>query len=85
MKILKTLFLALLLCLSLTGCALFKSPNAAFVGAVDAGLNDGPSNAAILSKYEKYVDADATLTPDTKKIEHATVSRLRKLIEDAKK
>lgn len=85
MKRLVTAILVLFVLLCSSGCALFHSPNAALVSGIDAGLNGGPSGADILGKYEKYVDADATLTADTKKIEHATVARLRKLIEDAKK
>lgn len=83
----KRLVLAVLACVvlfALGGCALFQSPNAAFVAGVDAGLNGGPSGADILNKYDKYIDADPTLTPDTKKIEKATTAKLRKLIADAK-
>ena len=78
------LVLALAIVCALDGCALFQSPNAAFVAGVDAGLNGGPSGADILNKYDKYVDADTTLTADTKKIEKATTAKLRKLIADAK-
>ncbi len=77
--------LALVLVLALSGCSLFQSPNSAFVTGIDAGLNAGPSGAAILDKYDKYIDADTTLTADTKKIEHTTTAMLRKLIADAKK
>ena len=87
MRILRTLLIAILLVLSLSGCALFKSPNAAFVAGVDAGLNGGPNGADILSKYDAYVD-DALkagkITADTAKIEHSTTAKLRKLIADAK-
>lgn len=68
----------------MSGCALFQSPNSAFVAGIDAGLNGGPNGADILNKYDKYVDADTTLTADTKKIEKATTAKLRKLIADAK-
>lgn len=83
-KLLARLTLALVIVCALGGCALFKSPNSAFVAGVDAGLNGGPSGADILGKYDKYVDADTTLTADTKKIEHATTAKLRKLVADAK-
>jgi hypothetical protein len=83
-QLLARLVLALVIVCALGGCALFRSPNAAFVAGVDAGLNGGPSGADILNKYDKYVDADTTLTADTKKIEHATAAKLRKLIADAK-
>lgn len=83
--ILARLVLAIVLVLALGGCALFQSPNGALVAGIDAGLNGGPSGADILGKYEAYVDADTKLTADSKRIEHATVARLRKLIEDAKK
>ena len=78
------LALAAFFVLSVSGCALFHSPDAAFVAGVDAGLNPGPNGAAILDKYDKYVDADTTLTADTKKIEHGTTAKLRKLVADAK-
>ena len=69
---------------ALGGCALFHKPDAAFVAGMDAGLNAGPANAAILDKYDAYVDADPKLTADTKAIEHKTTAKLRKLISDAK-
>ena len=84
MKKLCSLLVVAVLVVSLTGCALFSSPNAAFVAGIDAGLNAGPANAAILDKYDRYIDADATLTADTKRIEKTTTARLRKLIADAK-
>jgi len=77
-------FLIVVMPVALSGCSLFQSPNSAFVAGVDAGLNGGPNGADILSKYEKYIDADTTLTADTKKIEKGTVAKLRKLIADAK-
>jgi len=83
-QLLARLTLALVMVCALGGCALFRSPNAAFVAGVDAGLNGGPSGADILNKYDKYVDADPTLTADTKKIEKTTTAKLRKLIADAK-
>ena len=83
-QLLARLILALAIVCGLSGCALFEHPNAAFVAGVNAGLNGGPSGADILNKYDKYVDADATLTADTKKIEHATTAKLRKLVADAK-
>jgi predicted lipoprotein len=76
--------LAVVLVCALDGCALFKNPDAAFVAGVDAGLNAGPANAAILDKYDAYVDADTKLTADTKRIEHRTTAALRKLVADAK-
>lgn len=82
--ILARLVLAIVLVLALGGCSLFQSPNAAFVAGVDAGLNGGPNGADILNKYDKYIDADTTLTADTKKIEKTTTAKLRKLIADAK-
>lgn len=84
MKRLTLAILTVFLVCALSGCALFRSPNAAFVAGVDAGLNGGPSGADILNKYDKYVDADTTLTADTKKIEKTTTAKLRKLIADAK-
>lgn len=84
MKPLKLALIAFTLILSMTGCALFHNPDAAFVTGVDAGLNSGAAGAGILDKYEAYVDADSKLTADTKRIEHSTVARLRKLIADAK-
>ena len=83
-QLLSRLILALALVCALGGCALFHSPDAAFVAGIDAGLNAGPANAAILDKYDAYVDADTKLTADTKRIEHATTAKLRKLIADAK-
>lgn len=79
------LVLALAIVCALSGCALFQSPSAALVAGMDAGLNSGPNNGDILNKYDRYVDADATLTADTKSIEKGTTARLRKLIESAKK
>ena len=84
MKKLISLLVVAILVSPLTGCALFQSPNAAFVAGIDAGLNAGPSNAAILDKYDRYIDADTTLTADTKRIEKTTTAKLRKLIADAK-
>lgn len=81
MKKFQTAILAAVLVLGLSGCSLFQSPNAAFVTGIDAGLN---GDAALLSKYEKYVDADPKLTADSKAIEKKTVAALRKLIADAK-
>lgn len=78
------LVMAVALVCALDGCALFRNPDAAFVAGVDAGLNAGPSGAAILDKYDAYVDADTKLTADTRKIEHGTTAALRKLIADAK-
>jgi hypothetical protein len=83
-QLLARLTLALVIVCALGGCALFQSPNAAFVAGVDAGLNGGPSGADILNKYDRYVDADPTLTADTKKIEKTTTAKLRKLIANAK-
>lgn len=83
-QLLARLVLVLALVCALGGCALFKSPNASFVAGVDAGLNGGPNGADILNKYDRYVDADPTLTADTKKIEKATTAKLRKLVADAK-
>ncbi len=83
-QLLARLALALVIVCALGGCSLFQSPNAAFVAGVDAGLNGGPSGADILNKYDKYIDADTTLTADTKKIEKATTSKLRRLIAEAK-
>lgn len=79
------LVLALVIVCALSGCALFQSPNAALVAGMDAGLNPGPNNADILNKYDRYVDADPTLTKETKEIEKGTTVRLRKLLEAAKK
>jgi hypothetical protein len=79
----KFLLLAVLV-VSLSSCALFHKPDAAFVAGVDAGLSSGSSNADILGKYDAYVDADPKLTADTKRIEHATTAALRKLVADAK-
>jgi hypothetical protein len=76
--------LAVVLCLFMSACALFKSPDAAFVAGVDAGLSPGEANGDLLNKYDKYVDADTTLTEDTRKIEHKTAAMLRKLLADAK-
>lgn len=82
---LRILTFALFVLVSVSGCSLFQSPNSAFVAGIDAGLNAGPSGAAILDKYDAYIDADTKLTADTKKIEHTTTAMLRKLIADAKK
>lgn len=65
--------------LSLSGCALFESPNTAFVTGVDAGLN----GSGLLDEYDKYIDADPNLKSDSKKIRHQTAAQLRKLIADA--
>jgi hypothetical protein len=81
-KIFARAFLVLAIVCALAGCSLFQSPNAALVAGVDAGLN--PGGADILNKYDRYVDADPTLTADTKRIEKATTAKLRKLIADAK-
>lgn len=64
---------------SLSGCALFQSPQAAFVTGVDAGLN----TSGLLDEYDKYVEADGALKGDSKKIRHETAIKLRKLILDA--
>lgn len=84
-QLLARLVLAIILVVALGGCALFTSPNAAFVTGVDAGLNGGPSGADILNKYDRYVDADPNLTAETKRIEKRTTADLRRLIENAKK
>jgi hypothetical protein len=87
MKKLAQITFVLIVVLSFSGCALFHKPDAAFVAAMDAGLNAGPANAAILDKYDAYVDAAAAagkITADTAKIEHATTAKLRKIVADAK-
>jgi hypothetical protein len=88
MKKISTLVLAALLLCPAAGCALFKSPDAAFVAGMDAGLSPGQNNGDLLNKYDKYVDADLAagkITADTAKIEHRTAALLRGLLEDAKK
>lgn len=69
------------LCPAIMGCVLFESPNKAFVTGVDAGLN----SSGLLDEYDKYIDADPKLKDDSKKIRHETATKLRKLVEDAKK
>ena len=73
--------LVVLAALGFSGCALFESPNKAFVAGVDAGVN----SSGLLDEYDKYIDADPKLKDDSKKIRHQTAASLRKLIEDAKK
>jgi hypothetical protein len=77
-----TAFLLLVFCLalsSLTGCALFANPQAAFVTGVDAGLN----GSGLLDEYDKYLDADPKLDAESKKLRHGTSAGLRKLVKDA--
>ena len=68
-----------LISFSMSGCALFQSPNEALVTGIDAGLN----SSGLLDEYDKYVEADGNLKSDSKKIRHDTAFKLRKLISDA--
>lgn len=67
--------------LALSGCALFQSPQAAFVTGVDAGLN----GSGLLDEYDRYLDLDPKLAndPDTRRIRHGTAAKIRKLVKDA--
>lgn len=73
-------FLVALLCSATTGCALFESPNKAFVTGVDAGVN----GSGMADEYLNYVANDPKLSADGKKIKAGTVSELRTLIKNAK-
>jgi hypothetical protein len=84
-QLLARVVLILVVLCALSGCALFRSPDAAFVAGMDAGLSAGQNNADLLGKYDAYVDADPKLTAETKKIEHRTAAELRALLEAAKK
>ena len=79
LRLVVLLFIAVALCATATGCALFHKPDAAFIAGVDAGVNQ----SGYLDEYEKYVDADPNLKPESKKIRHDTAAGLRKLIKDA--
>jgi hypothetical protein len=73
------LFIVAALCAATTGCALFKSPDKAFVTGVNAYAVD----SGLLDEYDKYVDADPNLKPESKKIRHDSATGLRKIIKDA--
>ena len=61
-----------------SGCG---SVNEAFLKGVDAYAND----SGLLNEYDRYVDADPALAPETKKIRKDTAAGLRKLVAEAKK
>lgn len=71
----------LILLTTIVGCALFESPQAAFVLGVDAGIN----GSGLLDEYDKYVDLDPRLAnnADAKRIKHETAAKLRKIVKDA--
>lgn len=71
--------IAVALCATATGCALFESPNKAFIAGVDAGVNAN----GLLDEYLAYVEADPKLKPESKKIKANTVAELRHLIKTA--
>jgi hypothetical protein len=63
----------------MTGCCLFSKSSESFVAGVDAGLN----GSGLLDEYDKYVEADPKINPETKKIRHDTATGLRKLVKTA--
>lgn len=78
MKRFLTVFLALSLCVGLSGCCLFTSANQTFVKGVDGYAQ------VILPEYEKYLDADPNLKPESKKLRKETAQKFRALIEEEK-
>lgn len=72
--------LVALLCSATTGCALFESPNKAFVMGVDQGVNA----SGLLDEYMAYVEKDTAIKAETKKIRLGTATELRDLIKTAK-
>jgi len=74
MRILLTVFVAILM----VGCCGSQSREAAF----HDGVKQYAVGSGLLDEYEKYVDADPVLKPETKKIRKDTAKGFRALIAE---
>lgn len=70
--------LAVTLAILTAGCCGVTSREKAFYD----GVKDYTVDSGMLSEYEKYVDADPALKPETKKIRKDTSKGLRALIDE---
>jgi len=72
----KVVMLAVVVAISLTGCCGTSSREAAF----HDGVKQYTLASGMLDEYEKYVEADPVIKPETKKIRKDTAKGLRALI-----
>ena len=63
----------------LMGCT--SAREAAFLDGADQLVN----KSGMAAEYEKYIDADTKLQPETKKIRKDTAEKLKALIEEERK
>lgn len=71
--------IAAVLCLGLIGCC--GTREAAFLDGVDQLVN----KSGMMTEYQKYIENDPNLQPESKKIRKDTAERLKALIEEERK